>query len=401
MTPSEQYDIPTIALLSSATASDDAVTGQAHDVVGGQSLLEYQISLLARLGIRRFYVEVDNVTGLLLALADKSRNKGRQVEFVRSGLDVQRSIQPDDRLWVQSEALYVAPELLKQLLKRPGTFVATIDGREDNHAFERIDLNTRWAGIAMVSAGTISALHSLPEGWSMTSSLLRQALQEKVPFCPLHQQHVQNGQIRIVQSAEDIGILNRQILIDRTDDRGGFIETSVLGPLAARAAPVIWRTAYGTRLVGGASVFMAASSVGLGAYGFYMSAIVSAMVAIILNILRDTVIESDDDSAFSKVGPIATWMLLGLAALVTARTDLSYSSDGMFAVINVIGLAMLAQKLTLPIWAEKVLKSPALLTVLALATTPVGGFAQAMQWIGIGQLGALIVAKWRGNIRKK
>jgi hypothetical protein len=99
--------------------------------------------------------------------------------------------------------------------------------------------------------------------------------------------------------------------------------------------------------------------------------------------------------------PVATWILLGLGAVVTARTDMSYSSDGMFAVINVIGLAMLAQKLKLPIWAEKVLKSPALLAVLALVATPVGGFGQAMQCIGIGQLGGLIVAKWRGNIRKK
>lgn len=401
MMPSEQYDTPKSALLSSATAADDAASGQAHDVVGGQSLLEYQISLLARLGVGHFYIEVDNVTGSLLSLADKSRNKGRHIEFVRSGLDVQRSFQPDDRLWVQSEALYVAPELLTQLMKRTGTFVGTLDGRDENHAFERIDLNTRWAGIAMVSAGTISALHSLPEGWSMTSSLLRQALQEKVPFCPLHQQHVQNGQIRIVQSAEDIGILNRQILTDRTEDRGGFIETSVLGPLAARVAPVIWRTTHGAKLVSGASVFMAGSSVGLGAYGWYTAAIGTAMIAIILSILRDTVVEPDDHSAFFRIVPVATWILLGLGAVVTARTDMSYSSDGMFAVINVIGLAMLAQKLTLPIWAEKVLKSPALLAVLALIATPVGGFAQAMQWIGIGQLGALIVAKWRGNIRKK
>lgn len=401
MTPSEQNNIPKIALLSSAAASDDAVAGQAHDAVGGQSLLEYQISLLARLGVSRFYVEVDNVTGSLLGLADKSRNKGRQVEFVRSGLDVQRSLQPDDRLWVQSEALYVAPVLLKQLLKRPGTFVATLDGRDENNAFERIDLNTRWAGIAVVSAATISALHSLPEGWSMTSSLLRQALQDKVAFCPLHQQNVQNGQIRIVQSAEDIGILNRQILIDRTGDRGGFIETTVIGPLAARVAPLIWRTAYGAKVVRGASVIMAVSAVGVGAYGWYMAAIGAAMVAIILNILRDTVVEPDDNAVFSRAVPIVTWILLGIAALVTAWTDMRYSSDGMFAVVNVVGLAMLAQKLTLPIWAERVLKSPALLSVLALVATPVGGFAQAMQWIGIAQLGALMVAKWRGNIRKK
>jgi hypothetical protein len=326
MPSSEQYHIPKIALLSAATAVDDAASGHTHDVVGGQSLLEYQISLLAHMGVSRFYVEVDNVTGSLLGLADKSRNKGRQVEFVRSGLDVQRALQPDDRLWVQSEALYVAPELLKQLLKRPGTFVATLDGRDENHAFERIDLNTRWAGIAVVAAETISALHTLPEGWSLTSSLLRQALQEKVPFFPLHQQHVHDGQLRIVQTAEEFGVLNRQILIDRTEDRGGFIETSILGPLAARAAPVIWGTAYGSKLVSVASVLMAVSAVGLGAFGWYMAAIGAAMMAIILNILRNTVVEPDDNSVFSRVGPIATWMLLGLAALVTAQADLSYSS---------------------------------------------------------------------------
>lgn len=398
--PSEPKSIPDVALLSAALATGDANVAApeiTNSTLGGQSLLEHQIGQLGRLGVSRFLVEVDHVTGALLHLADSNSKNGRSVEFVRSGSDIQRLLHPSDRLWVQSEAVYVAPDLLKQMLSHAGAFIVTLDGRDENEAFERIDLNTRWAGVALLEAQTAVSLQNLPEGWSMTSSILRQALQDKVGFYALNQQYIQEGKLRLVRSVQDFSTLNREILVGRIDQSGGFLETRILAPIAARVAPSVWGISAGPALVSGASIISAASSLGLGAMGFIPAAIVAAMIAIVLNILGATVADRNDSTPLSRLAPMAVWALLGLSTLATARLGMSYSSDGIFAALIVVGLAVLAQKLVLPAWARQVLKSPALLTILMLTASPVVGFTQALQWIGIAQLAAMIASLWTAN----
>jgi hypothetical protein len=400
--PSEPKSIPDVALLSAALATGDANVAApeiTNSTLGGQSLLEHQIGQLGRLGVSRFLVEVDHVTGALLHLADSNSKNGRSVEFVRSGSDIQRLLHPSDRLWVQSEAVYVAPDLLKQMLSHAGAFIVTLDGRDENEAFERIDLNTRWAGVALLEAQTAVSLQNLPEGWSMTSSILRQALQDKVGFYTLNQQYIQEGKLRLVRSVQDFSTLNREILVGRIDQSGGFLETRILAPIAARIAPSVWGISAGPALVSGASIISAASSLALGATGFIPAAIVAAMVAIVLNILGATVADRNDSTPLSRLAPMAVWALLGLSTLATARLDMSYSSDGIFAALIVVGLAVLAQKLVLPAWARQVLKSPALLTILMLTASPVVGFTHALQWIGIAQLAAMIASLWTANDR--
>lgn len=400
--PSEPKSIPDVALFSAALATGDANVAApeiTNSTLGGQSLLEHQIGQLGRLGVSRFLVEVDHVTGALLHLADSNSKNGRSVEFVRSGSDIQRLLHPSDRMWVQSEAVYVAPDLLKQMLSHAGAFIVTLDGRDENEAFERIDLNTRWAGVALLEAQTAVSLQNLPEGWSMTSSILRQALQDKVVFYALNQQYIQEGKLRLVRSVQDFSTLNREILVGRIDQSDGFLETRVLAPIAARIAPSVWGISAGPALVSGASIISAASSLGLGAMGFIPAAIIAAIVAIVLNILGATVADRNDSTPLSRLAPMAVWTLLGMSTLATARTDMSYSSDGIFAALTVVGLALLAQKLVLPVWGRQTLKSPALIAILSLIASPIAGFTQALQWIGIAQLSAMIIASWTANNR--
>ena len=175
-------NIPTIALLSVADDNGSgqfAATGALRSDLAGVSLIEYQIMMLARAGIPSFLIEVENIDGALIALADRCRLRKLTVDFVRTGADILRHIDTDDRIWVQSGQLYVQLGLIETLLKFSDNFIATIDGRDENRAFERIDINTRWAGVSVVGYDAIAMLRDLPEDWSIISSLLRQALLAK------------------------------------------------------------------------------------------------------------------------------------------------------------------------------------------------------------------------------
>ncbi|MGB5076085.1 MAG: hypothetical protein WBO17_01230, partial [Sphingorhabdus sp.] len=90
-----------VALLSAANVANNdknCVGGLALSLPGGDPLLAHQIAALRLLGIERFVIEVDTVSGALLSLADSLKRAGCSVDFVRSAADLQPFLRLDDVL---------------------------------------------------------------------------------------------------------------------------------------------------------------------------------------------------------------------------------------------------------------------------------------------------------------
>ena len=388
-------NFPTIALLCVACdngSGRDAANGAGRSDLAGVSLIEYQITTLARAGIHRFLIEVENIDGVLIALADRCASRKLTVDFVRTGGDILRYINADDRIWVQSGQLYVQLGLIETLLKSTDNFIATIDGRDENRAFERIDLNTRWAGVSVVGYEAIAMLRDLPEDWSIISSLLRQALLAKVPFRPLSQQHVHNGTLTVLTGAQDFSELNRQILRRRVASRAGFIEAQLFGPILARLVPLIWQSPTAVTATKFAGPLIALSALALGLGNLVTAATVAAFLSIAANALRLAVTDDADGSDHIQSLSIVTWTLIILAMFGSAYVATSYEDNGLFAAFAVASLAYLTHKMALPGWAKQVLHSPAALALSAIIGAATVGITTILQWIMVLQLSVLMIA---------
>ena len=388
-------NLPTIALLSVACdngSGQDAANGAGRSDLAGVSLIEYQITTLARAGIQRFLIEVENIDGVLIALADRCASRKLTVDFVRTGGDILRHINADDRIWVQSGQLYVQLGLVETLLKSAENFIATIDGRDENRAFERIDINTRWAGVSVVGYESIAMLRDLPEDWSIISSLLRQALLAKVPFRPLSQQHVHNGTLTVLTGAQDFSELNRQILRRRVASRAGFIEAQLFGPILARLVPLIWQSPTAVTATKFAAPVMALAALALGLGNVVTAATVAAFLSIAANALRLAVTDDADGSDHIQRLSIVTWTLIILAMFGSAYVATSYDDNGLFAAFAVASLAYLTHKMAMPGWAKQVLHSPAALALSAIIGAATVGITTILQWIMVLQLSVLMIA---------
>lgn len=388
-------NFPTTALLCVAGDDgngQDAPNGVGRPDLAGQSLIEYQISTLARAGIQSFLIEVENIDGSLIALADRCRARKLTVDFVRTGGDILRHMNSDDRIWVQSGQLYVQLGLIETLLKSSDNFIATIDGRDENRAFERIDINTRWAGISVVGYDALAMLRDLPEDWSIISSLLRQALLAKVPFRPLSQQHVHNGTLTVLTGAQDFSELNRQILRRRVASRAGYVEAKLFGPILARIVPFIWQSPKAVTATKFASTALALVAVALGVENLATAASIAVFLSIAANALRLAVTDDADGSDHIQSLSIVTWALIILAMFGSAYVATSYDNNGLFAAFAVASLAYLTQKMELPNGARQLLHSPAAFALLAIIGTATIGITLALQWIMTLQLCVLIIA---------
>ena len=392
MSPTTQpaVQIPA-AILSVATGN---VTGDSLISAAGKPILAHQITALRSAGISKFLIEVDSVPGSLLAMDDRLKQSGCEVGFVRSTNDLRSTLGSSDLVIIQAEGVYIAPDFLQELLRQPGAFIATVDGRDENKAFERMDLNTRWAGLAVVSSSIIASIGELPEGWSMTSSLLRQAMQDNVPQRTLKQSELQGGRLRRIVSVADAENLATELMAERAGSEPGLIETQLFTPFAAKVASSLWHVKSRAVYSDTVTLLLGIASAGLAGAGWITAAASAAIAGIFANSVRLALGSEQAENSLSRMVTPVMWLLLGVALIWAASQDAFQTSDGVFAGGIVFGLAILARHLRLPDWARKSLQSPALIAILLIVIAPIGGVYAATKLIGALQLCLLIVAKW-------
>jgi hypothetical protein len=396
MPPQVPTQLENVALLSAAgvTASGQAgVNAGALQVIAGSSVIGWQMAQLRRCDVTTFLIEVDSVTGELLNLADKFRNDGARVEFVRSVKDLQSFLKPGAKLFMLAEAHYFSAPTMSELTQTTKPFIATIDGRDENSGFERIDLNTRWAGFALLDASTARSLMELPEGWSITSSLLRHTIQCGLPFSPVLQGKVQNGEIARVSGEASANVLVDRILTERIDGATGLIERYIFGPIAKRAAPYLWASSMGVSGVDIVAHICAFASFGAGTFGWNIAAAATTLFAIFLHLIAG-VIGGPEGSLRHRRYQLMFWSALVAAAFAAALTNADYDRDTAAFMAISIGLMAVSYKTALPRWSSGLLRSPALLASVMLIAAGLSAFSLGTKLTAMAQLVILIAGQY-------
>lgn len=386
------------ALLSTASAAGETDNPGLLDV-GGKPFIFQQINALREFGIKNFLVEVDAIPSALLSLADTCGKDGCAVEFVRTAHEVLQKMQPGGRLIVMGEGVFASPVILAQIFDAPPPALLTLDGRDENVAFERIDLNTRWAGLAVVDLATIHGLATLPEGWSLASSILRQTLQVgTVQQIPLKQKSVQDGDLILANSQAGIELVTNRLLQHRMGEHRGIIEKYVFAPVSARLASWLWRVDEAPSLLFWSIIGLSLATVILAVLNLAVAAAASAFLALFLNIMRKT---ESGTSRFS-LGRLGTDELLtatGIVAMVMLSWLAEHALIEALLPVTAISCAMLvATRSGKPGILGAILHSKAAVALGLLALVPFAGILTALKILALGYLLVLGTITWREKI---
>lgn len=167
-----------LAVLIIAGESSDEARGQAALLnVAGQALLEYQIRLARSCGGRHFVVLVDQLPAAMIALFDRLRADGIDVDVARDARDAADRIHPEEQVLLLSAGLLPRVGLLERICARSEPVLVTIGDDQASQGFERIDAQDRWAGLALLNGRAVRDTAAMLGDWSMGSTLLRQSLQ--------------------------------------------------------------------------------------------------------------------------------------------------------------------------------------------------------------------------------
>jgi hypothetical protein len=146
-----------------------------------------------------------------------------------------------------------------QLIAGEGPAVLTVPDGGYGEPFERIDAESRWAGLAIVDATLLIETATMLRDWDLQSTLLRRTLQSGASHVAAE------GPVAIIDRETDLGELERRIVAS-ADGPGRSWADRMLAPLERAATAMLMGSPASPQVMGLSSALLTA----LGAVFIYL-----------------------------------------------------------------------------------------------------------------------------------
>lgn len=230
------------ALICAYHDAPDAPGGlRATLPLAGRTLIERQARIAAQAGAGPIVILVERVPAELAAVIDRLRSEAVSVLIARSAGDAARAVSPGDRLLLVADGLIAEAAHISRLLATGGPALLTIADSGVDDRFERIDAETRWAGLALLDGASLHQTAAMLEDWDLQSTLLRRAVQSgaRQLATPADAADVP---LVIAERQSDLAVAQSRILDGSIGARDDWASRFLLAPLEASATRALMPT---------------------------------------------------------------------------------------------------------------------------------------------------------------
>jgi hypothetical protein len=245
-------------------------------------LLEYQVRCAAAAGAAPIIVVVERVPQALQDALERLRLDGVGV-FAVSAIDEAVSrFEAGSMILVIGDGIAPPAGLVAQFADEPEPAVGTVPDDEAHQAFERIDGESRWAGVALVDAHLLGSTAAILGDWDLQSTLLRRTLQEGALRIPVGEN---GGEPLLVDSAEQLESFQRTLVAASRGARSDWSSRYLLPHVEEFAIEQLMET----RVKPGWLVWAALALTLAGAFSFARGWLVAGLVLLVLSAPLDLV----------------------------------------------------------------------------------------------------------------
>lgn len=202
--------------------------------LAGRSLVERQARLAASAGANPVIILVERMPPALTAAIDRMRSEGIAVTVARSVADAADAVHPEDRLLLMADGLIADHAHVARLIAAEGAAILTIADHAGDDRFERIDAQSRWAGLAMVDGGMLRHTASMLADWDLQSTLLRRAVQTHARQFAVTGDEA-GGHLVVAERVEDLEEAEARIVASAGSSRGNWVSRYLLAPIEKAA----------------------------------------------------------------------------------------------------------------------------------------------------------------------
>ncbi|MEA3030405.1 MAG: hypothetical protein QOG13_1730 [Sphingomonadales bacterium] len=227
--------------------------------LAGRTVIERQARLAAAAGAAPVILFVERLPAALSAAIERLRRDRLPIEIVRSPEEAAEAVDAYDRILLIADGAIVGRSQLARLAGAEGAAVLTVPDASHGELYERIDAGARWAGAAAIDGALLRETAGMLRDWDLQSTLLRRTLQAGAEHLSAE------GPVAILDRDEDLDALERRIVADADEARGGWADR-LLAPIERAGTTFLMGGPLSPQLVG----FAAALLTGLGAASCYV-----------------------------------------------------------------------------------------------------------------------------------
>jgi hypothetical protein len=217
-----------VGALIGAYQEDDSGGLRALLPLSGRTLVEYQVRCAAAAGAAPIVVVVERVPQALQDALERLRLDGIGVFPVSDITEAVSRFEAGTLILLIGDGVAPPADLVTKVADEPEPALATVPDDDRHAAFERIDGESRWAGVALVDAHLLGSTAAMLGDWDLQSTLLRRALQEGAIRLPVPDGA---GEPLLVESAEDLQDFDRRLLAASRGARTDWVSRYLLPPV--------------------------------------------------------------------------------------------------------------------------------------------------------------------------
>jgi hypothetical protein len=200
-------------------------------------------------------IVVERVTAALGAALDRLRGEGVNLVLSRGAEEAAGAVNGRDRVLLVGDGL-VAPEAaIARLVALDGPAILVVPDLRVDDRYERIDAQSRWAGLALITGDMLKQTAAMLQDWDLQSTLLRRAVQAGARQLSVRGE-AEDELPLVAETSEDLAELEARIVAGAHDRRGDWVSRYLLGPVERLATRWLMPTAVTPTAIGLAATLL-------------------------------------------------------------------------------------------------------------------------------------------------
>jgi len=224
--------------LIGAYQEDDSGGLRALLPLAGRTLIEYQVRCASAAGAAPIVVIVERVPQALQDAFERLRVDGIGVFPVSDVNEAVSRFEAGSSIILIGDGIVPRVEVVAGLAQEAESAVATVADDERHETFERIDAESRWAGVAVVDARLLGSTAAMLGDWDVQSTLLRRAIQEGARRVRV----AREDEPLFVESADELTGFQRHLIHTSRGDRTDWASRFLLPPVEDLATEQLMET---------------------------------------------------------------------------------------------------------------------------------------------------------------
>ncbi|MEP3224436.1 MAG: hypothetical protein ABJO01_00550 [Parasphingorhabdus sp.] len=250
-----------------------------------ETIVQRQVRSAQQMGADKIVLLSPTMHGALLQYVDALKIQNIDAEIARNSDHLQQYATDEDELLYLGDGILPGEVMALAVREESAEMIQVVGNADDYSSFERIDLNHRWLGIALLKASRLAEISDIPEDWDIGSALLRTAVQSDCRRDIVSDDRMKADNLVQLLTEVNVQQYTQRRLEKAEIPKQNFLDRFLVWPATRKLIPLLWRAPDAKKYTGIAALACNIIALTMGLVGWPILALAFLLIsALVLNL---------------------------------------------------------------------------------------------------------------------